>query len=116
MRSPQQQPRRHRQARRAPTSCTPIPAIARPIVEAVHRRYLAACERGERPAIDDPFVAAALLTAQECTALAKCGYHPIPEAVIRLGCTPSEQKRRAFLDIVAHQLPEAVKFISESIT
>jgi hypothetical protein len=100
--------------RRLPTVKTPIPPPARPIVEAAHRRYDAACKRGERPAIADRAVRAALLTAQEYLILASCGYYPIPEVVIRLGCTPAEHQRREVLEAVAEQLPDAVLAVLET--
>lgn len=103
------------QAKRDPTSHTPIPELARPIVNAVHGRYLEACKRGERPAIDNPSAAAALLTLAEKCSLAKAGYYPIPPEVIQLGMTPAEHQRHEVFDAVAKQLPDAVGFILESI-
>lgn len=97
-----------------PTAHSPIPAAARPIVERVHSRYVAACNRGERPAIDDPCAAVGLLTALECIALAECGYYPIPAQVIRLGMTPAEHQRQQILDALAEQLPDAVSVVLEA--
>jgi hypothetical protein len=97
-----------------PTPDTSIPPAARPIVEAIHRRYSAACERGERPSLDDPRAAVALLTALECVALAESGYYPIPPDVVLLGMTPAEHQRQQILDAVAAQLPDAVTAILET--
>jgi hypothetical protein len=99
----------------APAADSPIPSVARPIVEAVYRRYRAACKRGTRPAIDDPAAAVTLLTALECVTLATCGYYPIPEVVIKLGCTPTEHKRQEILDAVAEQLPDAIAAVLETV-
>jgi hypothetical protein len=96
------------------TADSPIPASARPIVDRAHRRYVAACNRGECPAIDDPRAAVALLTAMECVALAECGYYPIPAQVIRLGMTPAEHQRQQLLDAIAEQLPDAIKAALET--
>lgn len=92
-----------------PSANTPIPPPARPIVERVHRRYVAACNSGSRPAIDDPRAAVALLTASEEVALATFGYYPIPAQVIRRGMTRTEFQRQLILDAVAEQLPDAVR-------
>ncbi len=100
---------------RLPTANSPIPPLARPIVERVHRRYIAACKRGERPAIDDQLAAVGLLTALECIALAECGYYPIPPAVIRLGTTPAEHQRQQILDAIAEQLPDAIIAVLETM-
>jgi len=99
----------------APTPDSPIPPAARPIVEAVHRRYLAACERGERPAIHDPRVTVGLLTALECVKLAALGYYPIPPDVVQLGMAPAEHQRQLLLDAVAAQLPDAVAAMLETL-
>lgn len=98
-----------------PTADSPIPPPARPIVERVHRRYFAACERGERPAIDDPRAAVTLLTALECVALAECGYYPIPPEVIQRGMTRAEYQRQQILDAVAEQLPDAIRSVLETL-
>ena len=98
-----------------PTPDTPIPPATRPILERVHRRYVADCQRGERPVIDDPRAAVALLTALECIALAECGYYPIPAQVIRLGMTPAEHQRQQILDAIAEQLPDAIRAVLETI-
>ncbi len=98
----------------APTANTPIPPAARTILDNVHLRYVAACNRGERPAIDNPRAAAALLTALECIALAAAGCYPIPPDIIRLGMTPAEYQRQQILDAVAEQLPDAVMAVLET--
>jgi hypothetical protein len=98
-----------------PTAKSPMRPPARLIVERVHRRYVAACKRGERPAIDDPRAAVGLLTALECVALADSGYYPIPAQVIRLGMTPAEQQRQQILDDVAGQMPDAIRAVLETI-
>jgi hypothetical protein len=95
------------------TANTPIPPPARPIVERVHRRYVAACNRGERPAIGN--AANQPLTLPERIALAECGYYPIPPQVILLGTTPAEYERQQLLDAVAEQLPEAIRAALETM-
>lgn len=99
----------------APTHNTPIPPAIRPIVDAVHRRYVAACHRNERPAIDGPRVAVGLLTMNKCVILAQCGYYPIPPGVIRLGMTPAEHQKREIFDTVAEQLPDAFAAVLEIV-
>lgn len=80
----------------------------------MHRRYVAACERGERPDVDDPRVLAALLTPSECVALARIGYYPPPTDVIRLGMTLAEYRQQQILAAVAEQMPDAINAILET--
>jgi hypothetical protein len=98
-----------------PTAKKPIPQPARPIVERVHRRYLDACKRGKRPALDDPRAAVALLTAREHVTLAECGYYPIPAQIIRHGMRRAECQQQQILDAVAEQLPNAIMVVLETM-
>ncbi len=82
---------------------TPIPRAARPIITAAHRRYRAACQRGERPAIDDPRCHP--LNFGERCRLTELGYYPIPAEVIRLGMTPDEHRQRRLLAALLAELP-----------
>jgi hypothetical protein len=99
----------------APTARRPIPPAVRPIVEAVHRRYLDACKCNEMMASDDPRNRTGLLTMTECVTLAARGYYPIPAAVIRLGMTPAEHQRQETINALAEQLPQAVIATLETV-
>lgn len=98
---------------RKPTSRTPIPSAVRPIVAAVHKRFLEAVRRGKVPCLDD--AGCIPLTATERYCLAACGYYPIPSQVVRRGCTAPEHRRQQIIDAIADQLPDAVTAILEAL-
>ncbi|HTU22993.1 MAG TPA: hypothetical protein VMG10_33460 [Gemmataceae bacterium] len=90
--------------RSGPTIRTPIPPAARPIIQAAHERYLATCQLGQRPCIDDPRCVS--LTPAERDVLASCSYYPIPAEVVRLGMTQAEHRLREMLLRMAGDFPD----------
>jgi hypothetical protein len=58
-----------------------------------------------------------LLTLSEGVTLAQLGFYPLPPAVIRRGCAPTEYAERKILDAVAAklvtELPDLVAAIME---